>query len=297
MVGREVVPNGRRGYVGGVSDRLGRGVGVSPGAKQFDSCGEDPVPRLGLLFGAPAEAVASRHPHLAASRQIYIDFSDDSTKYYHLALDEREVEAWDGELDSPAGSGRRMSIAIHWSGLVLVGGALLLGLTVLSVASRPVVAATISPEGASLLLGSAALLLLSLPAMYAVQADATGIIGFVAHILLSVGLLLFVLVAATPLLNPSANGPIGESPVVFGLGIALTVGLLLTGLVTYQADIFPRPAAVLILGAMAGFFFVFFVAEFLPSAAGQIGTATFGVLLALGFAWIGAALWLRSPGT
>jgi hypothetical protein len=63
----------------------------------------------------------------------------------------------------------------------------------------------------------------------------------------------------------------------------------------FQADVFPRPAAILLLGAMAGFLFVFFVAEFLPPAAGQVGTAVFGVLLALGIAWIGVALWLRSP--
>ena len=75
----------------------------------------------------------------------------------------------------------------------------------------------------------------------------------------------------------------------------ITLGLLLTGIATFQADVLPRPAAVLLLGAMAGFLFVFFVAEFLPPAAGQLGTAIFGVLLALGFAWIGVALWLRSP--
>jgi hypothetical protein len=46
---------------------------------------------------------------------------------------------------------------------------------------------------------------------------------------------------------------------------------------------------------MAGFFFVFFVAEFLPPAAGQIGSAVFSAPLALGLAWIGVALWLRSP--
>ena len=144
---------------------------------------------------------------------------------------------------------------------------------------------------------SAALLLLSLPAMYAVQADAAGILGLVGHALLAIGLLLLVVVAATPLLQPSVNGPIGEHPVVFVLGIALTLGLLLTGIATFQADVFPRPAALLLLAAMAGFFFVFFVAEFLPAAAGQIGSAVFGVLLALGFAWIGVALWLRSPAT
>lgn len=188
-----------------------------------------------------------------------------------------------------------MSTAIHLSGPVLIAGALLFGLTTLLVASRPVVAATIPTDVASLMLASAALLLLSLPAMYVVQADATGVLGLVAHALLSVGLLLMVLVAATPLLQPSVNGPIGEHPLLFLLGIALTLGLLLTGIATYQAEVFPRPAAVLLLGAMAGFLFVFFVAEFLPPAAGQLGTAIFGVLLALGLAWIGVALWLRSP--
>jgi hypothetical protein len=147
---------------------------------------------------------------------------------------------------------------------------------------------------AGLLLVSAALLLLSLPAMYAVQADAAGVLGLVGHTLLMTGLLLLVVLAATPLLHPSVNAPIGEHPLVFVLGIALTLGLLLTGIATFQAGVFPRPAAILLLGAMAGFFFVFFVAEFLPPAAGQIGAAIFGAMLAIGFSWIGVTLWLRS---
>ena len=188
-----------------------------------------------------------------------------------------------------------MNTAIHWSGPILIGGALGLGLAGILISTRPVIAATLSPDVAAILFVSAAMLLLSLPAMYAVQADVSGILGLAAHALLATGLLLLVLVAATPLLQPSANGPIGENPILFFLGIALTLGLLLTGIATFQADVFPRPAAILLLGAMAGFLFVFFVAEFLPPAAGQVGTAVFGVLLALGFAWIGVALWLRSP--
>lgn len=188
-----------------------------------------------------------------------------------------------------------MNTAIHWSGPILIGAALALGLAVILISTRPVIGATLSPEVASVLFVSAALLLLGLPAVYAVQAGASGVLGLVAHALLATGLLLLVLVAATPLLHPSGNGPIGEHRLVFGLGIALALGLLLTGIATFQADVLPRPAAVLILGAMAGFLFVFFIAEFLPPAAGQIGTAVFGVLLALGFAWIGVALWLRGP--
>jgi hypothetical protein len=188
-----------------------------------------------------------------------------------------------------------MHVAIQWSGPVLIGGALGLGLAGILISRRPVVGATLSPDVAMLLFASAALMLLALPAVYAVQADASGALGLMAHVLLATGLLLLVLVAATPLLHPAANGPIGEHPLVFVLGIALTAGLLLTGIATFQADVLPRPAALLILGAMAGFFFVFFVAEFLPPVPGQIGTAFVSVLLALGFAWIGAALWLRGP--
>lgn len=199
--------------------------------------------------------------------------------------------------DSRDGLGDPMNVAIQWSGLALIGGALGLGLAGIMISVRPVVGATISPAVALVLFASAAVLLLALPAVYAAQADASGVLGVVAHGLLATGLLLLVLIAATPLLHPADNGPVGEHPLVFVLGIALTVGLLLTGIATFQAAVLPRPAAILILGAMAGFFFVFFVAEFLPPMAGQVGTALFSVMLALGFAWIGWALWLRSPAT
>jgi hypothetical protein len=187
-----------------------------------------------------------------------------------------------------------VSTAIHWGGLALVGGSLALGAAIVLISRRPVIGASISPDVAALLLCSAALLLLALPAMYAVQAEAVGGLGLMACALLMVGLLLLVVIAATPLLHPSLDAPSGEHPIVFALGIALTLGLLLTGIATFQAEVFPRPAAILLLAATAGFFFVFFVAEFLPPAAGQIGSAAFGILLALGFAWIGVAMWQRN---
>jgi hypothetical protein len=184
-----------------------------------------------------------------------------------------------------------MHAAIPFGGLALIGGAVALGLACVLIALRPVVGQAIGPDAAALLIAAAALLLLGLPAMYAVQAEASGVPGLVAHVLLATGLLLLVIVAATPLLYPSLGVSTIEHPIVFGLGIALVLGLLLTGVVTWQAGVLPRPAAGLVLGAMVGFFFVFFVAEFLPPAAGQAGTAIFGVLLALGFAWIGLVMW------
>jgi hypothetical protein len=184
-----------------------------------------------------------------------------------------------------------VTAAISSGGLALVAGAAMLGLAILRISTQPVVGQALGSDVAALLLVSAALLLLGTPALYAVQAAATGVRGLVAHALLSAGLLLLVVVAATPLLYPSMGISTIEHPIVFGLGIALTLGLLLTGVVTLQAKVLPRPAAGLLLGAMAGFAFVFFVAEFLPPTVGQAGTAVFGVLLALGFGWLGIAVW------
>jgi hypothetical protein len=186
-----------------------------------------------------------------------------------------------------------VNTAIHWAGPVLFIGAVAFGLMTVLISRQPVIGMSMGQGVAPLALSSAALLLLSLPAVYAVQSEPAGAIGLVGHALLSVGLLLVVVVASTPILHPTMTVPTGEHPLLFALGIALTVGLLLTGIATYQAGVFPRPAAVLLLAATAGFFFVFFVAEFLPPQAGQLGSALFGILLAIGFAWMGIALWLR----
>jgi hypothetical protein len=186
-----------------------------------------------------------------------------------------------------------MNTAVQWSGPALLLGALLLGLAIVLLSLRPVVNQLLSPEVAALLMVAAVLLVLALPGMYAAQADTAGVLGLVGHALLSAGLLLLVVLAATPLLYPSIEEASGENLVLFALGTALTLGLLLTSIATFQADVFPRTAAVLLLAATAGFFFVFFVAEFLPAAAGQVGSAFFGMVVALGFAWIGTALWLR----
>lgn len=183
-------------------------------------------------------------------------------------------------------------IAVRLSGVLLIVGAALLGTAIVMVSLNPVVNQPLSPRISLLLLLSSVSLLLSLPAMYAKQADATGWLGLAGHALLQTGILLLVVLAATPLLYPSLNPAPGENLVVFLLGIALTLGLLLTGIATIQADVFPRWAAILLLAATAGFFFVFFVAEFLPPVAGQMGSVFFGILLAMAMAWIGIAIWM-----
>jgi hypothetical protein len=183
-------------------------------------------------------------------------------------------------------------IVYRWSGLLLILGAVLLGIAIILISLKPVINQPIPPRANILLLLSSILLLLTLPAVYARQANAAGWLGLTGHALLQTGVLLLVVIAAPSLLFPSLKQTSGENLVVFLLGIALTLGLLLTGIATLRAGIFPRAAGVLLLVAMVGFFFDFFIAEFLPPMAGQIGSALFGVLLALSFVWIGAALWV-----
>jgi hypothetical protein len=188
-------------------------------------------------------------------------------------------------------------VAVRLSGVFLMAGAVLLGTGIVVVSSAPVINQPLSPRVSLLFLLSAVLLLLSLPVMYFRQAQAAGWLGFAGHGLLQTGILLLVVLAATPLLYPSLNPASGENVVVFLLGIALTLGLLLTGIATVQAGVFPQWAGILLLAATAGFFFVFFVAEFLPAIAGQVGSAFFGVLLGLALAWIGLTILMGRSGS
>lgn len=187
-----------------------------------------------------------------------------------------------------------MTTAIQWSGPVLVLGALLLGLATVATALRPTVQSMLSPQVATFLLLAAAFLVPSLPGMYAAQADAAGAIGLAGYVLLQVGLLLVVVVSAVPLLFPTVNEPFANHPLTLGLGVALLLGLLLTAIATLQAGVYPRPAALLLVAGAAGFFFSFFVSEFLPPGPAQVANAVLGVLAPAGLAWCGVALWTRA---
>jgi uncharacterized membrane protein YecN with MAPEG domain len=194
-----------------------------------------------------------------------------------------------------SGGNLMTEIAYRWSGILLIVGAVLLGAAIVILSLKPVMNRPFSPS-ISLLLLSAILLLLSLPAVYARQANAAGWLGLTGHALLQTGILLLVVMAATPILYPSLELAPGENLFVFLLGIALTLGLLLTGIASIRAEVFPRWAGILPLGATAGFFFDFFIAEFLPPMTGQMGSAIFGVLLAFALAWMGIALWIGGAG-
>ncbi len=180
---------------------------------------------------------------------------------------------------------------LRLSGLLLIGGAAILGATIVILSFEPVINQVFSPRISLLLLLSSILLLLSLPGMYARQAGAAGWLGLVGHALLQAGIVLLVMVASPSIFYPSLSEASGENLAAFVLGIALTFGLLLTGIATIRAGVYPRWSGILLLAATAGFFFDFFVAEFLPPLAGQVGSAFFGILLALALAWVGLSIW------
>ena len=184
-----------------------------------------------------------------------------------------------------------INIAVRWSGLLLIAGAALLGIAILRISLQPVVNQLFTSGISLVFLISSILLLLSFPGMYLRQANSAGWLGLAGFVLLQIGILILVVMASTPLLYPEIKTPSGENIVVFLLGIALVIGLLLTGIATIQAKVFPLGSGILILTATAGFFFVFFIAEFLPPISGQIGSAFFGVVLSLALIRIGVSIW------
>lgn len=184
--------------------------------------------------------------------------------------------------------------AIHWGGMLLAMGALLLGVARLMV---PLAGEATAPSpAASLLLFAAGLLVtLALPALYARQADAAGALGLAGHVLLHTGMMLAVVYAAAPLMYPSLEGPPAENAFGLLLGIALLLGLLLTAAATIRAGVYPRWAGIALLAATAGFLAEFFIAELLPPAASQVSAAFFSAAFALALAWLGLSAWRDRP--
>ena len=185
------------------------------------------------------------------------------------------------------------TIAIQWSGLLLIVGAVLLGAGLVTASFAPEMTQQLPRLANVLLFLASILLLLSLPAMYARQADAAGWLGLIGHALLQTGVLLFVVVSAPPLLYSSFDRPFENSLTAFLLGIALSLGLLLTAIATVRAGVFPRWAGILLLIGTAGFFFSFFIAEWLPRLAGQVVGVITNIPLGLALAWIGFSMWER----
>jgi len=185
------------------------------------------------------------------------------------------------------------NIALRWSGLLLIVGAALLVAALFIALSTPEITQQLPPLANALMFPASILLLLSLPAMYARQADAAGWLGLIGQALLQTGVLLFVVVSAPPLLYSSFDRPFENSVTAGLLGIALTLGLLITSIATLRAGVFPRWAGILLLIGTSGFFFSFFIAEWMPRLAGQVVGVITNIPLGLALAWIGFSIWKR----
>ncbi len=181
--------------------------------------------------------------------------------------------------------------ALRWSGLLLTIGATAQGVSSAAIELSSSAGNQSQPQLFYLLLViSSMLLLLSFPGMYARQSKAAGWLGLAGFTLLQIGILLPIVAVSPHLRFPAYNPPGGENAIDGLLAIALTLGLVLTGLASLLAGVFPRWSGFLIFVSAFGFFFAFFVAETLPKAIGQAGDAFFSILQALGFAWIGVIM-------
>jgi hypothetical protein len=188
---------------------------------------------------------------------------------------------------------RMSQIAIRTAGFLLLAGAVLFSISIIMISTKPVMNRSFGSTESLLLFLAGLALLIALPALYFKQSATSGLPGLIGYITLQAGMVFIISIAAPRLFYPSFNAPLGESPVAFVLGICLVIGLLATGIGVLQAGVYPRQAGILILAATAGFFFVFFIAEFLPPITGQIGSAVFAILLGAAFAWIGVAMLIQ----
>jgi hypothetical protein len=180
---------------------------------------------------------------------------------------------------------------IRAGGALLAGGGVVLGISIVLAALAPLGPGSVTPLVGGVMLLAVALLLPGLSALYALQAARTGMTGAFAHGLLTIGLLLLVVVSATPVLHPDLDIVPGDSPILFVLALALTAGLMLMAIEVWHARIAPRLGAIAMLGGALGFGFAFFVAEFVTPAAGQLAAGVCGLLLGGSFASLGLAVW------
>jgi hypothetical protein len=185
--------------------------------------------------------------------------------------------------------------AIRLSGLALAVGALLFGIAIVADAltrtdSVGPGSQQFSRLGFSLLAAGSILIMLALPGMYAYHASKAGWLGLIGYVLFQVGWAFVVVYTLAPLMYKDLLSN-QESAAAFTLGIALSIGFILTSIATIRGGEHPLWAGILLLGAAIGFVFGFFVAELLPPIASKLGGAVFGLMFGVAWIWIGIAMW------
>jgi hypothetical protein len=187
---------------------------------------------------------------------------------------------------------------VRWSGLAaLIGGVLIIFADGLSLILFP------GEESAQMMTTSSWFIIqvlsllglmfitISLPGMYARQAQEAGTLGLVSFVIAFSGMLMtFGLLWGEPFLGPylvqaAPDVLVGEPSGVLLIGVVLALALfaagwLLFGVASLRAKVLPRGAAILlIIGAV-----LFFVSQFLD-------LPFWSLLLGAALAWIGYDLW------
>lgn len=131
-------------------------------------------------------------------------------------------------------------------------------------------------------------LLLGLPAMYAHQARQAGKLGLIGFVMTFLGCA--ALEVGSAVLPESQWAQIGTGfTIAFALGmVGFNLGLIVYGIATLRARVFPRWAALLIIVGVP--------AIFLGNLSPLIGAKP-EVLIFLGLAWCGAVLWSGKGAT
>lgn len=195
---------------------------------------------------------------------------------------------------------------VRWSGLACIGFSILLLLTSVTGIVLPETDPA-NPTARYLILETLRVLtpalgLLAIAGLYAGQVEPAGKPGLVGYLLAFSGVLMVfglefsfaylfpVFAIGTPefvaQLDAGQVEPGGPIMVVFILvDVVFLTGFLLFGIATLRAGVFPRAAATLMLaGAIA-----LAISDFLPDFVGS----TSELLMGLGFAWLGYALWAK----
>jgi hypothetical protein len=185
--------------------------------------------------------------------------------------------------------------ALRWSGAALVAVGLLTG--PMAVLATLEARGQVSFPGSSFLIVTGpGLLIFGLQGVYARHAEATGWLGLVGHVLLTLGTVLLILLAS-PLLYESPRLRTEGIVTLIALAVALCLGFVLTGLATLRAAVYSRwlGAFLLLMGAVYGLFIV--VGPLMPDLVWLLGGVVFGLLLTVTWIWLGVTLWSGAEPT